>query len=356
MKQYLTPGPAALYFTVDNHIKQALKEQLLSESHRSKKFIKYVEKATMNLRMMLDLPEGYHVLFVSSATEVMEQMTRSCVDKKSVHFVNGAFSQRYHKFALSLGKEAKEIACQWGSFPNMHDFDPGDAELIAITQNETSTGVAVPVARIHELRERFPDPLITVDMVSSAPYPKLDFSKVDSVFFSVQKSMGLPAGLGVWIVNERCLDKARKLKSEGKILGAHHNILDLYEKSLIFQTTETPNMLGIYLLAQVTEDMLYRGIGRIRQETDYKAAVLYQMLENHPFLKPFVNDSSLRSNTVIIGESDRAPEVLQHLDSLGFVLGSGYGKYKNMHVRIANFPATSKEVVERVADEIAAMK
>ena len=34
---------------------------------------------------------------------------------------------------------------------------------------------------------------------------------IDTAFFSVQKAFGLPAGLGVWIANEKCLEKAKRL-------------------------------------------------------------------------------------------------------------------------------------------------
>ena len=50
--------------------------------------------------------------------------------------------------------------------------------------------------------------LLAVDAVSSLPYPDFDYTKLDSVFFSVQKGFGLPSGLGVWMANDKCLAKA----------------------------------------------------------------------------------------------------------------------------------------------------
>ena len=124
------------------------------------------------------------------------------------------------------------------------------------------------------------------------PYPDFDYSKVDSVFFSVQKGFGLPAGLGVWMVNQRCIDKANQLLSKGLSIGSFHSLPSLHSHALKNQTPETPNVLGIYLLGKVVQDFLLKGINTIRKETEYKAALLYQTLESHPLIKPFVGDKT----------------------------------------------------------------
>jgi phosphoserine aminotransferase len=81
--------------------------------------------------------------------------------------------------------------------------------------------------------------LIVVDAVSSLPYPDFDFTKLDSVFFSVQKGFGLPAGLGVWIVNEKCIAKAEHLLSKGISIGSYHSIPGL--KATRRQTSDSGN-------------------------------------------------------------------------------------------------------------------
>ena len=91
---------------------------------------------------------------------------------------------------------------------------PSSTEVIAVTHNETSTGVSLPLDFIYSFKTKHPDALLVVDAVSSLPYPDFDYSKLDSVFFSVQKGFGLPAGLGVWMVNDRCLAKAEQLSQK----------------------------------------------------------------------------------------------------------------------------------------------
>ena len=164
---------------------------------------------------------------------------------------------------------------------------PADTELIAVTHNETSTGVSLPLDFIYDLKEKNPNALLAVDAVSSLPYPDFDYSKLDSVFFSVQKGFGLPSGLGVWMVNDKCLAKAENLLSKGISIGSYHTLPGLQSFAIKNQTPETPNVLGIYVLSKVVRDMIRRGISNIRKETEYKAALLYHTLENHQDLKTF---------------------------------------------------------------------
>jgi phosphoserine aminotransferase len=144
-------------------------------------------------------------------------------------------------------------------------------ELIALTHNETSTGVSLPLAFINQFKSKFPDSLIVVDAVSSLPYPQFDYTKIDSVFFSVQKGFGLPAGLGVWVVNDQVYHESRIILSKGISIGTYHNLPTLLANGIKNQTPETPNALAIYLLGKVVQDLLRRGIQTIRKETEYKA-------------------------------------------------------------------------------------
>ena len=157
---------------------------------------------------------------------------------------------------------------------------PSDTELIAVTHNETSTGVSFPLDFIYDLKVKNPNALLVVDAVSSLPYPDFDYSKLDSVFFSVQKGFGLPAGLGVWMVNDKCLAKAETLLQ--KDVRSDHTIPYQVLQSFAVknQTPETPNVLGIYVLGKVIRYVETRDI-KIRKETEYKAALLYNTLKKH---------------------------------------------------------------------------
>jgi phosphoserine aminotransferase len=347
---YFTPGPAQLYPTVEKHLQQALASQVLSQSHRSQGFKDLYKRAVAALKELFNLPSGYEIYFTGSATEIWERSLQSLTARHSFHLVNGSFSGKYLEHAEWLGRDAAAHQVPFGQgFDRTQVQVPAQAELIGLAHNETSSGVCTPVSDIHALKARYPEPLLSVDMVSGAPYAQLDFNLVDMAFFSVQKGFGLPAGLGVWLVNERCLAKAASLQGQ-QYTGGHYSIAVLHEFYQQFQTPCTPNVLAIHLLTHVVEDMLAKGIETIRRETEAKAAMVYSFLEGSKLFQPFVQEPAHRSPTVVVAEAKGKPAsaIISKLKGQGMVLGSGYGKYKDQHVRIANFPAVSVSDMERL--------
>ena len=136
-------------------------------------------------------------------------------------------------------------------------------------------------------------------------------------------------------------------------IGSYHNIPSLKAHALKNQTPETPNVLGIFLLNKVIQDFLRRGIETIRRETEYKAVILYQALEQHPRLAPFVKEERFRSKTVIVADCSESTQALsKHLRSKGLFPGDGYGPFKKTQLRFANFPAHSKEQYELLVDTL----
>lgn len=351
------PGPSQLYFTVEDHVRAAFREGIPSLSHRTSEFEIISKRATEGIKELLGIPAHFHVFFTSSATEIWERSIENLVASKSLHLVNGAFSKRYFEIAAQLGKSPKKIEAPAGHGFSMDIAHEDGVELIALTHNETSTGVSLPMNFINQYREQYPDALIAVDSVSSLPYPQFDFSKIDSLFFSVQKGFGLPAGLGVWIVNDRCIAKSEELLSKGISIGSYHTLPSLLQHGKKNQTPETPNVLAIYLLGKVVEDFLRRGITIIRRETEYKAAILYQALSTHGLMSPFVTEPTHRSSTVIVAQcGEHTKTIAQQLASAGLQAGDGYGDKKTSQLRFANFPAHSKEQFEKLVDELEKIK
>ncbi len=354
---FLTPGPSELFHTVPGHIKTALKENICAISHRSKAFQQIVAHTLTQLRELFQLPQDYHIAFTASATEVWERTIQNMSEETTLHLVNGSFSKKFYDFSKQLQRKAEKWEVPLGQGFDLQQIpDFQSPELLCITHNETSTGVAMPLADIYALRKQFPDALLIVDAVSSAPYPAIDFTQIDSLFFSVQKCFGLPAGLGVWIFNERCLSKAEQLLSKGKSIGTYHTLPSLASAIRKNETPETPNMLGIYLLGKVAEDMNRRGIKALRQETDSKAAIVYHNLQKHPDkFSLFVENPAHRSATVIVANVLNRPaaDFISFCKEHHIVVGSGYGNLKDKQIRIANFPTHSKEVFQQLSDLMA---
>jgi phosphoserine aminotransferase len=348
-----TPGPSQLYFTVEDHIRVAFREGVPSLSHRSKQFEGFYKDTVDGLRQLLNLPSGYEIYFTGSATEIWERLIQNLVEETSCHLVNGSFSKRFYETAQQLGRKPSKIEVKNGSGFTDSIIIPDGTELIAATHNETSTGVSMPLDFIYDLKAAHPNAILAVDAVSSLPFPDFDYTKLDSVFFSVQKGFGLPAGLGVWMLNEKCIAKADALLSKGISIGSYHSIPSLRSHAVKNQTPETPNVLAIYLLSKVIGDMLRRGITTIRRETEYKSTLLYQTLDAHPEIGAFVEDKAVRSKTVIVADCGQQTEALtKKLMEKGMQPGDGYGPAKKTQLRFANFPTHSKEQFELLVDTL----
>ena len=347
---YFTPGPSALYPTVFQHIQEALGKNICSISHRSAAFKQIYHNTIISLRRLLNIPNNFSIFFLASATEAMERIVENCVEDSSFHFVNGAFSQKFYSIAGELKKNPKKIEVEFG---NGFDFSnltiPEETELICFTQNETSSGILTPPEDIYEIKRQHPEKLVVVDIVSSVPYVDIDYSQIDCTFFSVQKGFGLPAGLGVLAVNKKCLDKSFVLKKKNFNVGSYHNFLSMKEQGDKFQTVETPNVLAIYLLGKVCEDLIEYGIKKIREETVLKAELLYNVFEQHKDFEPSVREKTFRSQTVVVANTTEDSEiVINKLRQNGFIIGTGYKKYKKSQIRVANFPGHSVGDVEKM--------
>ena len=348
-KIYFTVGPTQTYPTLPKHIKNAIKDDIASLSHRSATFKEMNKQTHTNLKSLLNIPESHHIFYTSCALEAMERVIQNTVKKHVVHFVNGSFSREFYQASVDLKKQPMRIDA-----PNGEGFDfdnikiPKKAELACFVHNETSTGVALPLEKIYQLKEKYPETLFAIDIVSSAPYTVPDFSKIDIAFFSVQKGFGMPAGLGVLIVNDKALEKALLLSEENISIGSYHNFLKFREFEEKYQTRETPNVLGIYLLGKIAGDMLEKGIDTIRKETEQKSEMIYQFFEKHKEFKPNVAFSDRSQTTLVIDVNGKSDELVKKLAKKGFVIAKGYGKRKDMHIRIGNFPAHTRSDVKKL--------
>ncbi len=346
MAIFFTPGPSQPYPGLHTYVDDAWDQDVLAISHRGTAFTNIYQRADSALRQLMDIPDTYSVMFLGSATEAMERIIQGTVEQRSHHFINGSFAEKWLEIAKQLGKKPTATKARPGeSFKKFASAVPDDAELVCVTQNETSTGSAVPLKQLLKLTELPGHPLVALDVVSSAPITPIPVDKFDLVFFSVQKAFGLPAGLGVLIASPRAIEKAQALRDKGLSIGSYHNLADLAESATKNQTPATPNILGIYLLGRVAEDMLQKDLRALRDENEQRARALYALLEQHSRLEPFVGDPHWRSTTVIVTKVHGGSGALHdQLIQQGIIPGKGYGQFKDEHLRLANFPALSDEM------------
>ncbi|MGH2613432.1 MAG: aminotransferase class V-fold PLP-dependent enzyme, partial [Rhabdochlamydiaceae bacterium] len=304
------------------------------------------------LRSLLKISKTHSIFFINSGTEAMDITMRNCVEKYSFHISAGAFGKRFLQSALEVGKQPEKFEMDIENIISLAKIEvPKKAELICLTQTDTSVGMAIPVEEIHQLKKKYPDKLIAVDTVASMPYVDLDYSLLDSVFFSVQKGFGLPAGLGVMIVSPHALEKATYLQAKGYDIGTHHNFPTLKTFADKKQTPETPNLLELYLLGKVAKDIEKFGISKLRKATDEKAKRLYRLVERCDGFVPVISNKKYQAPTVVVAKFTK--DNFEHLKGwekeTGFIVGEGYGANRTTQIRIANFFAHQESDVEKLA-------
>ena len=204
-----------------------------------------------------------------------------------------------------------------------------------MTQNETSTGFWIPEAQISALARQYPDKLMMLDVVSGVPMTRVPWPSVDLAFWSVQKGFCLPAGLAVVVMSARVIDRASRHRAP-----AFHGLHQLARDSALLQTTETPNILGIYLLNRVVEKYLKSGSKSIRDAMSSRAVRLYTGLAGTP-LTALVEDVRYQSRTVLaFRTSVSARELRDRLAKEHSIqVGAGRGDLVDSSLRVANYPS-----------------
>jgi phosphoserine aminotransferase len=325
------PGPSQVHIKIPSYVKDAQRLGVLSMNHRSIACMDLVKKTSTELKKKLRIPKSYTVLFLSSATECWEVIAQSLIKQTSTHMYNGAFGEKWFTYTQALKPNSECIR-----------FDPQQelpvaayaGDVICITQNETSNGTQVSNKILREVRKKNPAKLIAIDATSSMGGQALDFSVGDVWFASAQKCFGLPAGLAVLICSPRAVAMAQQLNERSHYNSLVHQ-LQFAEK---FQTTHTPNVLGIYLLYRVIQNS--PSILSIHKRLKQQANEWYKLLETKT-IKPLINNIAVRSDTVIAVTASQSQIAATKSGALkaGFLLGEGYGKLKPITFRIANFPA-----------------
>ena len=338
------PGPSQVHAETGQYLQDAFQSGILSASHRSDAFNKLSEETLKLLKSRLAIPESYTILYTSSATESWEIISQSLTRKQTAHYSSGSFGDKWFQYAQSIHPASRKFQLSLNEelYAEYLDLNETD-EIVCLTQNETSNGTQINFESIAALRGAFPQKLLALDCTSSMAGINLPFILGDIWFASVQKCFGLPAGLGLLILSPAAVQRAKEIGDK----KYYNSVLTMLENIEKFQTSCTPNVLGIYLLNRVLKDS--QGI----EKTDAllrKRMDSYVALFSESQLRPLILNPKLRSDTVLAIEGD--PEMIDGIKieakANGMLLGSGYGKWKTNTFRIANFPAYSDQQVDQL--------
>lgn len=352
MIKNFTVGPSKLYHGVADFICQSVQSNIGEISHRSADFTEMSKNTMKAFRSFFKIPEDYRVYYTYSATEGMEIITRSAVDQKACHITNGNFGETWAKTSKKAQKQVQKISHGGEKRVELSEITPdADAELLAITANETATGIAYSPEEITEIRSKNPEILLGVDVTSSMGAVAYDFTQADAWFFSVQKCFGMPAGLGLLVVGPRLWEKTQEREARGEDVGCHHSLSGLEKKMpQKIQTPTTPNVLNIGTLGFVCEQFKqdFGTIENLYAKTQEKAAKFYEFFENHPKFSPAVESGRSESVIVANGSEEYLAALHTKLAEKDIVVGKGYGPAKTKQIRIANFPVSTIKDVENL--------
>jgi phosphoserine aminotransferase len=320
---------------------------ILGTSHRQKPVKNVVKRVREGLTSLFNLPEGYEVVLGNGgSTAFWDIATFGLIEERSQHLVFGEFSSKFAaaaKEAPFLG-EPTVIKSEPGSHP-VAVAEVG-IDVYALTHNETSTGVAMPI-----LRPAGTDgALVLVDATSAAGGLMVDAKEFDTYYFAPQKSFASDGGIWIAIMSPVAIARAEKIKASGRWVPAFFDLGIAIENSRLDQTYNTPALVTLMLLAEQIEWMNANGgLSFAAGRSTKSSEILYTWAEKTSYTTPFVTDAAMRSKvvgTINFDDAIDATKIAAALRENGIVDTEPYRKLGKNQLRIGMFPAVDPSDVE----------
>ena len=338
--------PSQVSDLIKLEICNAVKNDIISISHRGSEFTRISKEAIEGLREFYKIPSSYKIFYTSSATKSMKLSIRNCCMKKSFHFINWNFSKLFSKISSSLWKDIEVNDVEWWKSNDYKNSKiPDDVDLISITHNETSTWASCTNEDIEYIRKVHLEKILVVDITSSAWVYDFDINQADIWAFSVQKCFWLPSGLWIMIVSDKAFRKSLDLSSRWFNTSWIISFEDMNKKmENKYQTIFTPNVLNIYLLSRVLNHFNKNWwVENNKNKALEKYSYLEDFVNSRDDFDFFVVDKLSRSLSVICLklDNDLIKKIKEKCKTLNIEVWSWYWVLKESTIRIANFPAIS---------------
>ena len=320
----------------------------LGTSHRQAPVRSQVKRLRSGLAALFDLPGGYEVLLGNGgATEFWDIATFGLIATRSQHLTFGEFSSKFA--AAASAAPFLEAPSVIATDPGSHPLPVAEAgvDLYALTHNETSTGVMMPIERVAGADA---GALVCVDATSGAGGLPVLATEFDVYYFSPQKSFASDGGLWFALVSPTALERIAAVKASGRWVPASYDLTIAVEQSRLDQTYNTPALATIFLMAEQVDWINAQGgldwsVARTRDSSER----LYGWAETSPYASAFVLDPAMRSQvvgTIDFDDSVDAAAVAKVLRANGVVDTEPYRKLGRNQLRIAMFPAVEPSDVE----------
>jgi len=272
-KHNFNAGPSILPREVIEKTAQAVLDfngsglSVLEISHRSKDFEAVMNETVALFKELLNIPEGYSVLFLGGGASLQFCMIPFNLFEKKAAFLNtGVWANKAMKEAKGFG-EVVEVASSKDANYTFIPKDyviPADADYFHITTNNTIYGTEI----LTDIDS--PVPLIA-DMSSDIFSRPMDVSKYGLIYGGAQKNLA-PAGLAFVIVKDELLGKVSRYIPT--MLNYKTHIAD----GSMFNT---PPVLPIYSALETLRLLKANGgLVAMEKKNIAKAELLYNAIDN----------------------------------------------------------------------------
>ena len=248
---------------------------LIEISHRSKPFVEVMEEARNLVKELLELPNGYSVLFLQGGASLEFLMVPLNLmkekDGKAAYTNTGAWAKK----SITEAKQFGEVIVVGDSSDKNYNYIPkgykipSDINYFHCTSNNTIFGTQM---------KEFPEvpSLMVCDMSSDIFSRKIDVSKFDLIYAGAQKNMG-PAGTTLVIVKDEILGRTGRKISTMLDYNTH------ISKDSMFNTPPVFSIYVTMLTLQWIKD--HGGIQWIEQVNNQKAELIYNEIDRNPLFE-----------------------------------------------------------------------
>ncbi len=286
-KHNFNAGPSILAREVIEKTAQAVLDfngsglSILEISHRSKDFQAVIDEAAALMKELLNVPEGYSVLFLGGGASLQFCMVPfNLFETKAAYLNTGTWASKAIKEAKGFG-EVVEVASSKSanySFIPKDYVIPEDADYFHITTNNTIFGTEI----LTDIDS--PVPLVA-DMSSDIFSRPIDVSKYALIYGGAQKNLA-PAGLAFVIVKEDILGKVTRTIPSMLNYKIHIENGSLYN---------TPPVLPIYSALETLRWIKANGgLAGMEKMNIAKAELLYNEIDRN---KLFVGTAAVEDRS-----------------------------------------------------------
>ena len=287
-KHNFSAGPSILPREVIENTAQAVLDfngmglSVLEISHRSKDFQAVLDEAVALFKELLNIPEGYSVIFVGGGASMQFCMIPyNFLEKKAAYLNTGVWSKKAIKEAKAFG-EVVEVASSAATTFNYIPKDytiPEDADYFHVTSNNTIYGT--------EIRKDLDSPVpMIADMSSDIFSRPVDVSKYICIYGGAQKNLA-PAGATFVIVKDEALNKV------SRYIPTMLNYQTHVDGGSMFNT---PPVLPIYSALQTLRWIKKEGgVVEMQRRAKERADLLYGEIDRNKLFRATIADPEDRS-------------------------------------------------------------